>query len=96
MEKYDHARWGIILDNKNERYHYLLADIDLQVPELTIDFKHYFSIPRSYLYSSRKDHYIASINELFREALSQRFAYYISRIGLPTIEKEENLEIVKN
>lgn len=91
MEKYNSERWAIIQDKKNERYHYLTADLTLQIPNLVIDFKHCFTIPRSLIYDSRGKHYIATINELHREALSQRFAYYVSRIGLPEVKKAENL-----
>ena len=91
MERYNSKRWDIIQDNKNERYHYLTADLNLQIPNLAIDFKHYLTIPRSQLYDSRGQNYIATINELHREALSQRFAYYVSRIGLPEVKKAEDL-----
>lgn len=90
MENYNTKRWDIIEDNKNERYHCLTADLNLQIPNLAIDFKHYFTVPRSELYGSRKKHYVASINELHREALSQRFANYVSRIGLPGMKIAEN------
>ncbi len=66
-----------------KRYHYLVEDLDNGVPELVIDFKHFFTAPRDVLYSQRKRSYIASINEIYREALSQRFANFLSRIGLP-------------
>jgi len=95
MEGHNRKRWDIIQDNKNERYHYLTADLNLQIPNLAIDFKHYLTIPRSQLYDSRRKHYVATINELHREALSQRFAYYVSRIGLPEIKKEKKLVSAK-
>ena len=95
MESYNNKRWAIIQDNKNERYHYLTADLNMQIPNLAIDFKHYLTIPRSELYDSRRKHYVATINELHREALSQRFAYYVSRIGLPKIKKEKELMSAK-
>ena len=41
------------------------------------------------MYEILKKHYIGSMKELYREDLSQRFAYYLSRIGLPEIEKIE-------
>ncbi len=49
---------------------------------LIIDFKHYYTIPRNILYQNL-DHYNVSITELHREQLSQRFAYYLSRVGTP-------------
>lgn len=68
------------------RYHYLESETDLQIPELVIDFKQYYTIPRDGLYEFYKKKYLATINYLFRESLSKRFAYYLSRIGLPTIK----------
>ena len=68
-----------------KRYHYLKNCNDLLVPELVIDFKHFFTIPTGLVYS-QKNKYLVSINELFRENLSQRFAGYLSRIGLPEID----------
>ncbi|WJI09146.1 hypothetical protein FGU46_03095 [Methanobacterium sp. CWC-01] len=89
MEYQNSDRWKIIMQNNNHRYHYLEAFE--QIPALTIDFKHYYSIPRDIIYNEIKndDHYLGTVNELFRESLSQRFAYYLSRIGLPEIVKDE-------
>lgn len=68
------------------RYHYLEGNDDLSVPELVIDFKHFFTIPRSLMYRYRKTGYIATVNELFREELAQRFSFYLSRFALPEIK----------
>lgn len=65
------------------RYHYLHQDSDNGVPELIVDFKHFFTIPIDIIYSQRKKGYLVTITELFRESLSQRFANYLSRFGLP-------------
>jgi hypothetical protein len=70
-----------IMNNEIPRYHYLLFD-GSDLPELIIDFKHFFSINRHDIYkqiSKRK----CSLNDLYREAINQRFSSYISRIGLP-------------
>ncbi len=83
MEYQNKVKWKVIKNNDNPRYHYLDEYLNFQIPELAIDFKHYYSIPRDLLYSDIKEHYLASLNELFRESLSQRFAYYLSRVGLP-------------
>lgn len=86
MQKIDsNTQWNCIKNNQNPRYHFLRKDIELQVPELVIDFKHYYTVPRDILYEAIENHYLATVNELFREFLSQRFAFYLSRIGLPVI-----------
>ncbi|MCK4743623.1 MAG: hypothetical protein KAT25_07365 [Sulfuriflexus sp.] len=77
--------WSAIKSNNNYRYHYLSGEIDSQVPELVIDFKHYFTVPREVLYKAYSGHYLATIPVLFREDLSNRFCHYLSRIGLPNI-----------
>ncbi|MBU4374293.1 MAG: hypothetical protein KJ714_07645 [Euryarchaeota archaeon] len=88
MEKLNSDRWNLVKTNQNSRYYFLDNESDLQIPDLVIDFKHYYSIPRDMLYKEIKKYYIGSINELFRECLSQRFAFYLSRIGLPKIKAE--------
>ncbi len=76
-------RWKNVCNNNNLRYHYFNRDISLQLPDLAIDFKHYFTIQARMLVNLHEDHYLASINEIFREHLSQRFCNYLSRIALP-------------
>lgn len=69
-------------NDKFKRYHYLCPNDNFRIPDLVIDFKHFLTIPRELLYDC-KSNYVASLEELFREYLSQRFANYIARIGLP-------------
>jgi hypothetical protein len=70
-----------IMDNEIPRYHYLKFP-DFEMPELIIDFKHFFTINRNMLYSQIGNR-LCSLDNLFKEKISQRFSYYISRIGLP-------------
>jgi hypothetical protein len=79
--------WNSIKNNTNPRYHFLRKNSEMGVPDMVLDFKHYFTIPREILYDKLEKHYLATINRLFRELLSQRFAFYLSRIGLPPIKK---------
>jgi hypothetical protein len=88
MEIIGTNKWNDIKNNTNPRYHFLMSHLKFQIPDLAIDFKHYFTIPRDKLYETAKNHYIASVNELFRESLSQRFAYYLSRVGLPELTNQ--------
>jgi hypothetical protein len=69
------------------RYHYLEEDLENQISPLVIDFKHYYTFPVEFLRHIYKEHYAYSMEELFREALSQRFSFYLSRIGLPEINR---------
>lgn len=86
MESYNSDRWYPIKTNLNPRYHFLKKQLDMQIQDLVIDFKQYYTIPRNTIYRKYDDKYIGTLNELFRESLSQRFAFYLSRIGLPVID----------
>lgn len=79
--KRDKADGEAIIKNENPRFHYLRFPED-DKPELIVDFKHFFTINRNYLYSNI-DKRLYSLDVLFREKLSQRFCNYVSRIGLP-------------
>jgi hypothetical protein len=48
-----------------------------------IDFKHYFSVPVEYLERIKPTNFVCAVCELYREDICQRFAAYLSRIGLP-------------
>lgn len=65
------------------RYHFLHPEQDYQIPPLVLDFKMSFTVSRDELYRALKKSYLATMEELFREQLSQRFANYLSRIGTP-------------
>ena len=71
-----------IKNNEDPRYHYLHFDGESGLPDMIIDFKHFFTVSTEYLYQNIGKR-VRAINELYREKISQRFAYYISRIGLP-------------
>jgi hypothetical protein len=73
---------NLIIDNEIPRYHYLNFSSKDKMPELIIDFKHFFSINKDFLYS-KIDQRICSIDDLYKEKISQRFSHFISRIGLP-------------
>ena len=76
-----------IKSNQNLRYHYFEKKVELQIPELVADFKHFFTIEREFFYKSfhKGKYFLCSIASLFREDLSQRFSNFLSRIPLPEI-----------
>ena len=82
MQGFSDKLWSrsSIKTNDNPRYHYLKGGETL--PDLVIDFKRFFTIPRSEAYSmlSKRS---TRLDTLFRESASQRFAAYLSRIALP-------------
>ncbi len=92
MQRINSREWEKLKKNDNKRYHYLKADINMNVPELVIDFKHFFTIYRDYFYSEiMNGAYLASLTILHREELSQRFCNFLSRIGIPDNIKETKL-----
>ena len=65
---------------------------ELELPPLIMDFKHYFTIPLKTLESKLNDR-ICTIEPLFRESISQRFSFFLSRIGLPNITTENEVNL---
>jgi len=86
QDKKDSQTWKLIKQNHNERYYFLQAHTDYQIPDLLIDFKTYYTLPKDYFLSLYNACYLATVNELFREHLSQRFSNYLNRIGLPDLK----------
>lgn len=78
--------WKKIIQNETPRYHYLHPSKNPVLSDLVFDFKRYYSVPREYFYEKRSNFYKISLNELYREDLSQRFSNYLSRVGLPDIK----------
>ena len=81
-----------IVINKNERYHFFQSiheGDDLLgegLPELTIDFKRYFTIPTDELYwqiSHSDARRRTCLRNPYLEHLSQRFTSFLSRVALP-------------
>ena len=86
--------WNPIKKNNDCRYHFLegyeIEDPKIIVPDLVIDFKHYFTVSREKMYKNLNSYFVSS-KPLFREQLSQRFAYYLNRIGLPNVSIDNPL-----
>lgn len=72
-----------LTQNNNPRYHFLEFDESIPVVASVIDFKHFFTVDIATLYTKKQEHYVCSLDPLFRERVSQRFANYLARIGLP-------------
>lgn len=71
-----------IMNNEDPRFHFLHFEDKSIFPDLVIDFKHFYTISTEYI-NNNIDKRVCGIDDLYREKISQRFAYYISRIGLP-------------
>lgn len=73
-----------MIRNETPRYHTIEFPPDTPLVKSVVDFKHYFSISIEYLQKVKDNNFECTIDFLYRERLSQRFANYLSRIGLPT------------
>ena len=80
------SKWQVIEKNNDPRYHFLSDSEKNVLPNLIIDFKIFYTLPYDYIFFRYADIYTCSLNELFRESLSQRFFSYHSRVGLPNFE----------
>ncbi|HUW18893.1 MAG TPA: hypothetical protein VMW16_06285 [Sedimentisphaerales bacterium] len=76
-----------LITNQNPRYHYLEFPEELSLVPSVIDFKHYFSVDVESLRKLKEQNFVCAVSELFREDISQRFASFLSRIGLPEIKR---------
>lgn len=77
------TEWRNLVNNDNPRYHYLEFPNEVSIVPSIIDFKHYFSLNLEYLREIRETNFVCKVSELYREDISQRFASFLSRIGLP-------------
>ncbi|MFC1548035.1 hypothetical protein ACFL5M_05870 [Candidatus Neomarinimicrobiota bacterium] len=76
----------LLKQNQKPRYHFLEFPQEMPLVPSVIDFKHYFSVPVVYLRELKKTNFLCKVSELYREDISQRFAAFLSRIGLPDIK----------
>jgi len=73
-----------VVQNKDPRYHYLEFPGGVEVVPSIVDFKHYFACPVAYLETVKTNGgFVCKVAPLYREDISQRFAAFLSRIGLP-------------
>ncbi len=71
-----------VMNNEDPRFHYLHFEDNFILPDMVVDFKHFYTISTDYMYENLSKR-VCSLSELYREKISQRFAYYFSRIALP-------------
>jgi hypothetical protein len=88
MKPWDKDLWKHIKRNQHERFHFL-PQFETLMPDLVLDFKHFYTFQREQIYEIHKTQYKVSLAVPFRENLSQRFANYLSRIGLPNLSPQE-------
>lgn len=66
------------------RFHALTIESESEkvLENAIIDFKHYFTVPISYLVSHKNDR-ILHLDDLFAEQITLKFATYLSRVAIP-------------
>jgi len=79
------SHYKSLIDNEIPRYHHM-DFVGVNIVPSVIDFKHYFSVDIENLNKNRRAKYVCSVKELYREQITQRFANFLSRIGLPNPE----------
>lgn len=72
-----------LINNETPRYHHLSFSNEINIVDSVIDFKHYFSVNIDNLMRKKESNFVCKISELYREDVSKRFAFFLSRIGLP-------------
>lgn len=79
-----------LMKNERPRCHYLKFQDEIKIVPQIADFKHYFSVNLGYLETLRAKQFVCRIMDMFREDLSQRFASFLARIGLPEVSNKQN------
>lgn len=86
-----------ILFNSKERnviqknWHYRFYEFSVQagteeiLPVVMVDFKHYFSLPISYLIKNPQNR-ICCLDNLYAEQITLKFAAFLSRVAIPDYE----------
>jgi len=86
-QKKDSTASKNLMNNEVPRFHYIEMNDDISVIPSVMDFKRFFTADINYMYRKQKTNYVCSVEPIFRERISQRFANYLSRIGLPDGEQ---------
>lgn len=78
----------MLRQNDDPRYHYIEFPDDVELVSSVVDFKQYFTVSVESLFQLKEKNYVCTLETPFKESLVQRFANYLSRIGLPIIGEE--------
>lgn len=74
----------IVLKDWHYRYHALnvMFEKDEVFSKCIIDFKHYFTVPMSYLVNNRQNRKFR-LDDIYAEQITLKFATYLSRVAMP-------------
>jgi len=81
---FNSKEYSIAENDWHYRYHALkvIIDSDIVLENALIDFKHYFTVPASYLFNSRENR-LFTLGSLFAEQITLKFSTYLSRVAIP-------------
>lgn len=82
---FNSKEFDIIEKDWHYRFHSLRVQDSHKNPiieNVIIDFKHYFTVPATYLYNNR-DKRVCHLDGLFAEQITLKFATYLSRVAIP-------------
>lgn len=76
------------LKTADEDWHYRFHSLTIEtgaekvLENAIVDFKHYFTVPISYLISHKKDR-LLHLDDLFAEQITLKFSTYLARVAIP-------------
>lgn len=79
-----------IKSNQDRRFHYILSD-DPKIPDLVLDFKHFFSSPVKEIFDClvEKEELRYRLDHLHYTQVVDRFSHFLQRVAIP--EKPEDV-----
>lgn len=81
---YQKDDYKVAMRDWHYRIHALAVEVNKKtvIDNAVVDFKHYFTVPISYLIAHKKDR-ILHLEDLFAEQLTLKFSTYLSRVAIP-------------
>lgn len=81
---FNSSEYNLAKNDWHYRYHALTIDIEGKrvLENALIDFKHYFTVPASYLMKNRGER-LFHIEDLFAEQITLKYSTYLSRVAIP-------------
>lgn len=81
---YNSNEWKIVAKDWHYRYHALEVKIgdEKVIENAAIDFKHYFTVPITYLFKNKNDR-VARLDDIFSEQITLKFATFLTRVAIP-------------
>ena len=81
---YQKDDYKVAMRDWHYRIHVLTVNVDEKdvIENAVIDFKHYFTVPITYLINHKND-LILHLDDLFAEQITLKFSTYLTRVAIP-------------